>query len=126
MSQLTLSQQAQIAAVVGQRPDTEVLSVMHYAYCVTKNPNNMICDDDEAYFDEKDIDTKAADFDIFAHGELCCTGHWKAFKAISDDIEAVIAYAWRLALAIKANDPTEHPNIRQRCVSKLEELDAVM
>jgi hypothetical protein len=126
MAQLTFTQQAQIAAVLGTRPDTEKLSGMHYAYCNTGILTDMLTDDDIAWFDEQNIDIHADDFDINAHGELCCTEYLEAFKAISDDMEAVVAYAWQLTLAIKANNPTEHPNTRKWAADKLEQLHAVM
>jgi hypothetical protein len=101
MAQLTVTQQAQIAAVLGTRPDTEKLSGMHYAYCNTGILTDMLTDDDIARFDEQNIDIHADDFDINAHGELCCTEYLEAFKAISDDMEAVMEFAWPLAQAIK-------------------------
>ena len=102
MPKLTITQQAQIAAVLGTRPDTEVLSGMHQAYCVSGILTDMLTCDDEEWFDRNDINIHADDFDIFGHGELCCTEYWNAFDKVSNDREAVMEFAYPLAKAIKA------------------------
>ena len=102
MPKLTITQQAQIAAVLGHCPDTEVLSGMHHAYCVSGILTDMLTADDIAYFEHKNIDIYADDFDIFGHGELCCTEYLDAFDKVSNDREAVMEYAYPLAKAIKA------------------------
>ena len=104
-TQLTVQQQAQIAAVLGTCPDTEKLSGMYEAYCNSGILTDMLTADDVAWFEHKNIDIYADDFDIFGHGETCCTEYLNAFAGISDDMEMVMRYAWKLALAIKASTP---------------------
>ena len=102
MPKLTVQQQAQITAILGLSPDTEKLSGMHQAYCVSGILTDMLTADDVAWFEHNDIDIYADDFDIFGHGELCCTEYLDAFDKVSNDREAVMEFAYPLATAINA------------------------
>ena len=99
---LTVAQQAQtVAALTGTYMCPDVLRAIHYTYCNSGVLTDMLSDDDRAYFDAKDIDTTADDFDIFGHGELSFTEDLDKLKAIGE-IEAVIAYAMPMYTELKA------------------------